>query len=205
MTDNSATFTTTPAEWTLLVDRIMVGDETATAELYSKLRTMRSFFAFRLNPQQAEDCFHDLILTIIRDIKRGALRDPQRLAGYAHTIAVRTVAGRIATFCGERRHQVEEGGRIIPDPGLDPEALVMRREREEIARRILTALPERDREVLIRFYYAGDTAERIQLEMGLTETQFRLVKSRAKARFANLVQKRLQPRTVPRLVPVLTA
>lgn len=59
--------------------------------------------------------------------------------------------------------------------------------------------------ISIVFYHDGDTAECIQREMGLTETQFRLTKSRAKSRYADLVQKRLEPRTAGRWVPVLTA
>src|ERR1051325_8920104 len=53
---------------------------------------------------------------------------------------------------------------------------------------------ERDREVLIRSYLDGHTAERIQQEMGMTETQFRLIKSRGKARFAHLAKSRLAVR-----------
>ena len=43
----------------------------------------------------------------------------------------------------------------------------------------------------MRFYLREQTPEEICDEMGLTETQFRLLKSRAKARFAELGRKKL--------------
>jgi len=49
----------------------------------------------------------------------------------------------------------------------------------------------RDREVLTRFYLREESPERIREEMGLTETQFNLLKSRAKARLTELVQRKL--------------
>ncbi len=44
----------------------------------------------------------------------------------------------------------------------------------------------RDREVLVRFYVQEQDAAEICRTMDLTETQFRLLKSRAKARLTRL-------------------
>ena len=63
--------------------------------------------------------------------------------------------------------------------------------------RVLNGLPQRDREVLVRFYLREQTADEICRDMGLTETQFRLIKSRAKARYGKLGQRRLAPRVAP--------
>ena len=55
---------------------------------------------------------------------------------------------------------------------------------------------ERDREALTRFYLQKQSAETICAEMGLPTTQFRLLKSRAKARFAKLDKTRLVQKTL---------
>jgi DNA-directed RNA polymerase specialized sigma24 family protein len=60
--------------------------------------------------------------------------------------------------------------------------------------RVLNGLSPRDREVLVRFYLREQSAEEICRELGLTETQFRLIKSRAKARYGKLGQRRMAPR-----------
>jgi hypothetical protein len=52
-------------------------------------------------------------------------------------------------------------------------------------------MPARDREVLTRFYLQEQTVSQIAEEMSITETQFRLIKSRAKARFSELGRKML--------------
>ncbi len=51
---------------------------------------------------------------------------------------------------------------------------------------ILRSISNRDREILTRFYLLEQTQQQICVEMQLSETQFRLLKSRAKARFGEL-------------------
>jgi RNA polymerase sigma-70 factor, ECF subfamily len=50
----------------------------------------------------------------------------------------------------------------------------------------------RCREILERFYLREQRREQICREMSLTETQFRLLKSRAKARLGDRGQRRLK-------------
>ena len=59
----------------------------------------------------------------------------------------------------------------------------MRLQKREMAARILVAMPACQREVLIRFYLQRQAPGEIQRAMRLTATQFRLMKSRAKAYF----------------------
>jgi hypothetical protein len=47
-------------------------------------------------------------------------------------------------------------------------------------------LPARQREILTRFYLNEETGEDICRDMGLTKTQFRLAKSRAKMRLTEM-------------------
>jgi DNA-directed RNA polymerase specialized sigma24 family protein len=55
----------------------------------------------------------------------------------------------------------------------------------------LSALSKRDRDILIRFYLKEQPQEQICREMSLSETQFRLLKSRAKAKFGEIGKKKL--------------
>jgi hypothetical protein len=63
---------------------------------------------------------------------------------------------------------------------------------------MLAAMSARDREVLMRFYLQGQAAERIQADLGVTETEFRRIKSEAKASFTARAQQRIEPRAVTR-------
>ena len=56
---------------------------------------------------------------------------------------------------------------------------------------VLYSISERDREILTRFYLREQSQEQICEDMNLTETQFRLLKSRAKARFGELGRRKV--------------
>jgi DNA-directed RNA polymerase specialized sigma24 family protein len=71
----------------------------------------------------------------------------------------------------------------------DPEQSLLARQRAEIARKVMTGISSKDREILQRFYVDEQPQEQICTEMGLTYNQFRLLKSRAKARFGDLGKK----------------
>ena len=82
-------------------------------------------------------------------------------------------------------------------PGRDPEGASLDYERTRLVEAVLGGLPPRDREVLSRFYLLEQPPEQICAELGLTETQLRLIKSRVKARFAALSRKVLPLRREP--------
>ena len=115
--------------------------------------------------------------------------------GYVRTVVRRHVAARIEEATLARRHSVElDSAAGVHDRQPDPEQESIDRQRQEIARRVLNGIPRRDREVLIRFYLNEQLPGQICREMGLTDTQFRLLKSRAKARFGELGRQHLSAR-----------
>jgi DNA-directed RNA polymerase specialized sigma subunit len=75
-----------------------------------------------------------------------------------------------------------------------PEEAAILRQHEQVAEAVLRSISGRDREILTRFYLREQTQEEICAEMNLSDTQFRLLKSRAKARFGELGRKRLARR-----------
>jgi len=87
-----------------------------------------------------------------------------------------------------------EQGSVLTDRKRSPEETAFSEERSELMWRILGALSSRDREILTRFYLQEESQEKICQEMELTETQFRLLKSRAKARFGELGKRKLESR-----------
>jgi RNA polymerase sigma-70 factor (ECF subfamily) len=178
--------------WSGLVERIRAGDTSAMEELYAVFAKGVRFYLWRqLGPQDMDDKVHDVFLIVTQSIQKGELREPDRLMGYVRTIVRRQVAAHIDSAVQSRRFQVSiEPGMTVRDRGLDPERMAIDRQSLDMAIRLLSSLPIRDREVLIRFYLKEQTPERICSEMNLTDTQFRLIKSRAKARYGELGQRR---------------
>jgi RNA polymerase sigma-70 factor (ECF subfamily) len=174
--------------WAELVARIQTGDQEALEELYRVFsKGIRFYLCRQLGSQDLDDKVHDVFLIITQAIQRGELRQPERLMGYVRTIVRRQVAIHIDAAVHARRNQASlEVGSVVRDRQPDPEHIAIEQQNLELAMRILKSIPERDRDVLIRFYLREQPQERICQDLNLSTTQFRLIKSRAKARFGNL-------------------
>jgi RNA polymerase sigma-70 factor (ECF subfamily) len=185
--------------WAELVDKIKQNDTTGLEELYRVFsRGIRFYLCRQLGPQDLDDRVHDTFLTVAQAIHRGDLREPERLMGYVHTIVRRQVAAQIEENVHSRKHEIDlDWGLAVHDAASNPEQTAIQSQNEDIARRVLNSITPRDREVLIRFYLEEQSAEQICDAMGLTETQFRLLKSRAKARFGELGKRKVTRRLVP--------
>ena len=176
-----------------LVARIQANDTSAMEELYRIFaRGIKYQICRQLGPQDLDDKVHDCFLIVVQAIRRGELREPDRLMGFVRTVVRRQIAAYIETVIQNRKQMTDlETGRIVADFGQDPENCIIDREEEELAYRVLKGISRRDREILIRFYLREEPQEVICDKMNLTDTQFRLLKSRAKARFGELGKRRL--------------
>lgn len=179
------------------MQRIRCGDSAAMEELYQVFSSGILFFFYRqLGPQDVDDRVHDAFLMVTQSIRRGDLREPERLMGYVRTVVRRQVAAQIDEAVRARRSEADVDGKLLLCDGApSPERNAIDREREQLALRVLRSITKRDREVLIRFYLREQSSAEICRDMNLTETQFRLIKSRAKARFGELGRRRFALRT----------
>lgn len=180
-----------------LVERVERGDSAAKYRLYEIFnRGIRFQLVRQLGTADLDDKVHDTFLIVLRAILRKDLRNPERLLAYIRTVVKRQIATCIERAVANRKDRGESAGFELPGTGFDPEALLMNRERRRIMREALSELNARDREILIRFYIEEVPMEVIREEMNLTSTQFRLLKSRAKARLAEIGQRKLRPRVL---------
>ncbi len=178
-------------DWAGTVERIRAGDPLAMTELYSVFtRGIRYLLLRSLGVEELDDRVHDCFLIVTGAIRSGELRDPARLMGYVRTVVRRHIAASIEEAINKRRTTVEFEDSVftVSDWKNNPEQNLLARQRADIARRVFNGVSRRDREILSRFYLLEQTQERICEEMGLTYNQFRLLKSRAKARFGKLGQ-----------------
>ena len=176
-----------------LVARIQADDTTALEELYEIFaRGIKYQICRQLGPNDLEDKVHDCFLIVVQAIRRGELREPDRLMGFVRTVVRRQIATYIEAMIQARREtSVVESSRIFAQTGTNPENTIINRQEEELAYRVLKGISRRDREILIRFYLREEPQDLICEQMNLTDTQFRLLKSRAKARFGELGKRRL--------------
>jgi RNA polymerase sigma-70 factor, ECF subfamily len=176
-------------DWATLVDRIRDGDSSAMTELYAVFaKGIRYFLLRNLGPEELDDKVHDCFVIVAQAIQNGELREPDRLMGYVRTVVKRQIAASIDVAVQQRRTRVdfEDSMFSLSDWRENPERIVLTRQRAEIARKVLNAVSRRDRDILNRFYVLEQSQEQICADMGLSYNQFRLLKSRAKARFGEL-------------------
>jgi RNA polymerase sigma-70 factor, ECF subfamily len=195
-TASSGDHEATVPDWSALVARIQAGDASAMERLYALFsRGIRFYLCRQLGAQELDDKVHDTFVIVVQAIRRGELREPERLMGFVRTIVRRQVAAFIDTAVQSRRDQVDlESGVSVSDDRSNPEEDAIAGQRREIMKRVLCSVSQRDREILTRFYLLGQSQEQICREMRLTSTQFRLLKSRAKARFGELGRRELSGR-----------
>jgi RNA polymerase sigma-70 factor (ECF subfamily) len=179
--------------WEQLVEQIRAGEVEGMESLYRVFaRGVRFYLCRQLGPQELDDKVHDTFLIVVQAIRRGELREPERLMGFVRTVVRRQVAAHIDQAVQSRRERADvESGAHVVDVRLNPEEVLALKQRAEIVQRALRDISGRDREILTRFYLLEQTQEEICHTMSLTETQFRLLKSRAKARFGELGKKKL--------------
>ena len=211
-TDEPRQYATQHPDWVGLVERVRSCDEEtvlqledisqgrvrsqnidAMEELYQLFsRGIRFHLCRQIGPQDLDDKVHDTFLIVVQAILRGELREPERLMGFVRTIVRRQVAAHIDRAVHNRRQGAELDSTVrLPDPRGNPEETAIFHQRIGLIRKVLGELSERDREILTRFYVDEQSQEQICSEMSLTDTQFRLLKSRAKARFGELGKKTL--------------
>ncbi len=195
------------AGWVELVRRIQAGGTDGMQDLYEVFaKGIRYYLCRHLGAQELDDKIHDAFLVVVQAIQRGELREPERLMGFVRTIVRRQVAAHVEKLVQNRRDQIELDYSVrVPDSRENPEESAMFKERVDLIKRVLNELSKRDREILTRFYLREQSQAQICAEMSLTETQFRLLKSRAKARFGELGKKKLAMKTLQNTVFLRTS
>jgi RNA polymerase sigma-70 factor, ECF subfamily len=175
-----------------LVSRIMAGDQQAEAELVDRYnRGVRVIIRRELGDSAiADDLYQETFCLILEKIRRGGLREPEKLTAFVCSVTRNLVTGYFRRAA--RREIVTETEEIARLPHPAPSQLegLLRKEKTEIVRQVLKDMPnERDVQAIFRFYIAEEEKEQICADLGLTSLQFNLVLHRARARYRELYER----------------
>jgi RNA polymerase sigma factor (sigma-70 family) len=167
-----------------VVAGVIAHDDAAMEQLYALFqRSVRYYLCRALGPQDLEDRIHDVFIAVVRAIRAGKLYDANCLVGFVRTCVGRKIAQTIDVLVTARRTDVvlpeRDLAELVVDACDNPEELAVNRQRQAFVRQALEALRPLDREIVERFYVAEQSAAHIMAAMDLSDTQFRLLKSRA--------------------------
>ena len=172
-----------------LVRRIMAGDQLAEEELVQRYSRGVSIIIRRRvkNPADVEDLCQETFRIALEKIRRGEIREPEKLSGFISSLARNLAIGHLRR---PSRHESLNEDEIDPAPNQYDELL--RQERAEIARQVISEMTSGwDRQILYRFYVAEEDKEKICADLGLTSLHFNRVLSRALKRFTQLCKKKI--------------
>ena len=175
-----------------LVGRIIAGDRDAEDEMIRRYKDGVFVIINRIVRSQpaAEDLSQEALIIILQKVRRGDVREPERLSGFVCSVARNRAIEYIRKprdlSCDDEMGNIE----FIRDPSPTPFEQVLIKQRDMVVRQLINELKvKRDRDVLFRFYIAEETKEEICNQLGLTSKQFDNVIYRAKERYRELYLK----------------
>jgi RNA polymerase sigma-70 factor, ECF subfamily len=177
------------AELVDIVRRIIAGDTAAEDEVVRRYEHGVAVIIDHIVRSQSatEDVFQETFRIVLEKLRRGDLREPERLSGFVCSVARNAAIDYIRR--SKRSSSREESGdaETLPDSAPSQLDQILTKERSEVVRQTILELNvQRDRDVLFRYYVAEEDKDRICLDLGLTRTQFNNVIYRALARFKEL-------------------
>jgi RNA polymerase sigma-70 factor (ECF subfamily) len=176
-----------------LVKRIICGDTEAEHELVCRYRNGVKIIIDNIvrNSTAAQDISQDTFRIIIEKLRRGDLRQPDSLNGFVSSVARNAAVDylrRAKRYVGLDDVDVDR----VPDPSPDQFDELLRRERATVVRQIISELRiDRDRQLLSRYFVAGEDKDQICQALGMTRLQFNYVIYRSIARFKELLMSRV--------------
>lgn len=173
-----------------LVRKIQAGDVAAEGELISTYGRGVTILIHRASSDASavDDLYQQTFQIVLEKIRRGDVREPERLSGFICSLARNLVIDHFRKAAARRFTGSVEGARAA-DPAPGPLEDLLRVERASIVRSVLAELPsERDREILFRFYIAEDEKDSICRDLVLTSLHFNRVLFRARERFRELYE-----------------
>jgi RNA polymerase sigma factor (sigma-70 family) len=199
----------TPEWFDQVVQEVRSQNPEAEALLYQVLHRGFQYYLYRhVHTDQVEDEIQEIYMIVLRAIRENKLRSHQALLSYARRVVKYRIVSHIEDAIDERKHLVQEESWAFTGlrdtcESSDPDKVLELRQKIDLVKTCLNEMPARDRELLTRFYLLRQSEEFICREMNLNATQFRLNKSRAKERFGQLGQRKVERRGVKTLIQEL--
>jgi RNA polymerase sigma factor (sigma-70 family) len=173
-----------------LAERIVAGDREAENELvgYFSPRILAMLCARTRDREASRDLLHDVLITLLRALRKGQLRQLDRLAAFVQGIARNTAQSY------SRGRAFREQPFADEPPAAHSGDAVEESQRAALVRQALEELEPTDREILLRTLVQGQKPGLIASALGLDSVVVRQRKSRATRKVAEYVRKAVTKR-----------
>jgi RNA polymerase sigma factor (sigma-70 family) len=167
-----------------LAERIVEGDREAENELvrYFSPRILAMLCARTRDREASRDLLHDVLITVLRALRNGQLRQLDRLAAFVQGIT------RNTTQSYARGRTLREQPLAEEPPAAGSGDAVEESQRAELVRLALQELEPMDREILLRTLVEGQKSGLIARALGMDSAVVRQRKSRATRKVAEYIR-----------------
>lgn len=172
------------------VERLRKGDPTTEHHFFAyfgkllniKLRSRTISF------DKVEDLKQDTFIRVITAVrKEGGVRQPERFGAFVNSVCNNVLLEYYRSL--GKNQQMDETHEEIPDKVLDLEGMMVSKQRAERARKILAALPARDRDLLRAVFLEEKDKDAVCRGIGVDRDYLRVLLHRAKDKFKAVYEK----------------
>jgi RNA polymerase sigma-70 factor (ECF subfamily) len=141
-----------------------------------------------LTSDKVEDLRQETFIRVIAAVRKdGGVRQPERFGAFVNSICNNVLLEYYRS--SGKSQPMEEAHMEIPDKVLDLEGMLVTKQSAEQVRRILDALPKRDRELLRAVFLEEKEKDTVCRELGVDREYLRVLVHRAKDKFKALYEK----------------
>lgn len=162
-------------------------------EVCRYLWSCRLYVSKTLGAERAEDVIQQAAMHYLEASRSRYIEFPR---AYAARILHAVMGHEVAEIIRRRKVVSIDEALALPDPGRNPFRDAKGEEQRQMLRANLATLAPKQQEIVIRSFIDDEPQERTMEAMDLTETQYRLLKSRSKNRLIFQMQRRMR-RTGP--------
>lgn len=172
-----------------LVRRIIERDPHAEEEMILRYKDGATQIIYQIvrNWSVTEDLCQETLMKALAKIRRGEVREPEKLSGFVCGIAKFSAIEYVRKMRASMKIEATDIMDQIPDPLPDPAEQLLDKERAETVRKVINELKvPRDREILFRYYILEEGKDMICSDLNLTREQFSSIICRAHQRYKAL-------------------
>ncbi len=141
-----------------------------------------------LTSDRVEDLQQETFIRVIAALRRdGGVRQPERFGSFVNSICNNVLLEYYRSSA--KIQPMEDVHMDMPDKVLDLEGMLVTKQSAEQVRRILDAMPKRDRELLRAIFLEDKEKDSVCREMGVDREYLRVLVHRAKDKFRALYEK----------------
>lgn len=141
-----------------------------------------------LTSDKVEDLRQETFIRVIAAVRKdGGVRQPERFGAFVNSICNNVLLEHYRS--STKNQPMEEVHMDIPDRILDLEGMLVTKQSAEQVRRILDAMPKRDRDLLRAIFLEDKEKDSVCREFGVDREYLRVLVYRAKDKFKALYEK----------------